>query len=152
MLARAEVKKLKLNSSIQFLRGDVLRLPFSDHSFDAVTFAFGIRNVSSVETAFSEICRVLKPGGRLGILEFGRPQRQSLLTRSFAFYQSHLLPLVGGLLTGDSQAYRYLDASSKTFPSGEEFLSKMKTAGFEETRSIDLSMAYIYLGNSPDGP
>lgn len=147
MLSRAELKKSRHHSSVEFIQGDVLQLPFADHSFDAVTFAFGIRNVSCVDTALKEIRRVLKPEGRLGILEFGKAQKQTLITKGFALYQSHLLPVIGGLLTGDSDAYRYLDASSKNFASGPDFVAKMQAAGFSHCRFEDLSMAYIYLSS-----
>jgi demethylmenaquinone methyltransferase / 2-methoxy-6-polyprenyl-1,4-benzoquinol methylase len=147
MLARAEQKKTRLNSSVEFIQGDVLKLPFADNSFDAITFAFGIRNVSCVDKALKEIRRVLKPHGSLGILEFGKAQKQTLITKGFALYQSHLLPVIGGLLTGDSDAYRYLDASSKNFASGPDFVAKMQAAGFDQTRYEDLSMAYIYLSS-----
>jgi demethylmenaquinone methyltransferase/2-methoxy-6-polyprenyl-1,4-benzoquinol methylase len=148
MLSVAKEKKATKNSQIDFVEADILDLPFKDQEFSSASFAFGVRNVKDVDLALKEIKRVLSPGATLGILEFGRPQERGLWDRFFGAYQTHVLPVVGGWVTGDSDAYRYLDQSSKEFPSGEEFADKMKHAGFSKVdfRALSGGIAYLYTG------
>jgi demethylmenaquinone methyltransferase / 2-methoxy-6-polyprenyl-1,4-benzoquinol methylase len=125
MLERARRK----SSAVQWVRGDVLALPFSDGSFDAVTVGFGIRNVADLEAGLRELARVLRPGGRLGCLEITRPR--GLLRPFFAVWFDGLVPLAGKVLPGGA-AYTYLPASVRRFPGPEDLAEAMRRAGFVE--------------------
>ncbi|MFN2629826.1 MAG: class I SAM-dependent methyltransferase [Gaiellaceae bacterium] len=122
MLERARRKA----PSIRWLQGDVLALPFDDASFDAVTVGFGIRNVEDLERGLAELGRVLRPGGRLAVLEITRPR--GLLSPFFRLWFDALIPLAGKLLPGGS-AYTYLPASVRRFPGPEELAGAMRAAG-----------------------
>jgi demethylmenaquinone methyltransferase/2-methoxy-6-polyprenyl-1,4-benzoquinol methylase len=116
---------------IAFVEGDALRLPFEDAVFDAVTIAFGLRNLSSVEQGLSELRRVLKPNGWVAILEFSRPVVPGF--RSFAAaYCTRLLPRIGGLISGSRSAYEYLPDSVSRFPDQETLSAMMTAAGFAD--------------------
>ncbi len=129
------------NRHLEFHQGDALALPFPDANFDAVTIAFGIRNVLDVPRALREMRRALKPGGDLLVLEFSKP---IWFVRPFhLFYLRHILPRIGGALTGDPAAYRYLNQTIETFPSGDAFLALMREAGFEQTRAHPLSLGIV---------
>ena len=123
MLERARRKAPYL----EWVRGDLLALPFGDASFDAETVGFGVRNVEDLERALRELRRVLRPGGRLGILEITRPQ--GFLAPFYRLWFDGLIPLVGKLLPGGS-AYAYLPASVRRFPEPEELSSLLRAAGF----------------------
>jgi demethylmenaquinone methyltransferase / 2-methoxy-6-polyprenyl-1,4-benzoquinol methylase len=125
MLARARRK----SRAVEWVRGDVLALPFADESFDTATVGFGIRNVEDLGLGLRELARVLKPGGRLGCLEITRPQ--GLLRPFFALWFDGLVPLAGKVLPG-GEAYAYLPASVRRFPGPEELGEAMRGAGFGE--------------------
>jgi demethylmenaquinone methyltransferase/2-methoxy-6-polyprenyl-1,4-benzoquinol methylase len=125
MLARARRK----SRAVEWVRGDVLALPFADESFDTATVGFGIRNVEDLGLGLRELARVIKPGGRLGCLEITRPQ--GLLRPFFALWFDGLVPLAGKVLPG-GEAYAYLPASVRRFPGPEELGEAMRGAGFGE--------------------
>jgi len=125
MLERARGK----SSAVEWVRGDVLTLPFPDGSFDAVTVGFGIRNVEDLQAGLGELARVLRPGGRLGCLEITRPR--GALRPFFALWFDGLVPLAGKVLPGGS-AYTYLPASVRRFPGPEDLGGAMRRAGFDE--------------------
>lgn len=125
MLERAHRK----STAVEWVRGDVLELPFPDGSFDAATVGFGIRNVDDLEGGLRELARVLRPGGRLGCLEITRPR--GLLRPFFALWFDGLVPLAGTLLPGGA-AYTYLPASVRRFPGPEQLGAAMHAAGFGE--------------------
>jgi demethylmenaquinone methyltransferase / 2-methoxy-6-polyprenyl-1,4-benzoquinol methylase len=127
MLMRARRKAPEL----EWLRGDLLGLPFPDDSFDAATVGFGVRNVDDLECALAELRRVLRPGGRLGILEITRPR--GALAPFYRLWFDGAVPLMGKLLPGGS-AYSYLPASVRRFPGPEELAALMRAAGFEDVR------------------
>jgi demethylmenaquinone methyltransferase/2-methoxy-6-polyprenyl-1,4-benzoquinol methylase len=137
-----------LSSSYQMVRGDAGRIAAADNSFDAVTIAFGIRNVIDVPEALKEMRRVLNPGGRVLILEFSLPSN-AFFRAGYLFYFRHVLPRIGGAISGDSYAYRYLNQTVETFPYGEAFLALMREAGFRDVRSRSLTfgIASIYQGD-----
>jgi demethylmenaquinone methyltransferase/2-methoxy-6-polyprenyl-1,4-benzoquinol methylase len=110
---------------------DALRLPFPDASFDLVTSAFGFRNLADYEAGLREMLRLLRPGGQIGVLEFAEPPGR-FLGALYGFYFRHVLPKVGGAISGDSGAYAYLPASVERFPSPEELAGWMREAGFQE--------------------
>ena len=125
MLARARRK----SASIEWIQGDALALPFRDGSFDAVTVGFGIRNVTDVERGLSELRRVLRPGGRVGILDITTPR--GALRPFYVVWFDRLVPLLGKLLPG-GMAYTYLPASVRRFPGADELAGLIRTAGFEQ--------------------
>jgi len=135
------------HSSLLLCQADALALPFGDDSLDAVTIGFGIRNIQDKPSALSEIARVLAPGGHLAIVEPAVPRR-ALARSLFGFYFKRVMPLIGGAISGDYDAYKYLNDSVMAFPEPEEFLSLMKQAGLNETRAIPrlFSAAMIYYG------
>ncbi len=127
MLERARRK----SSEIEWLEGDALALPFPDASFDAVTIGFGMRNVANVERGLAEMRRVLRPGGRLAILEITRPR--GALAPFYRFWFDGVIPLAGKVLPGGS-AYSYLPASVRRFPAPEGLARLLDGAGFDEIR------------------
>ena len=127
MLERARRKA----PSLEWIQGDVLELPFEDASFDAATVGFGVRNVDDLQRALVELRRVLRPGGRLGILEITRPR--GVLAPFYRFWFDRVVPLLGKLLPGGS-AYTYLPASVRRFPGPEELAELIAAAGFREVR------------------
>jgi len=133
MLVRAKSKAQAGASNVAFAGADALSLPFPDRSFDLVTAAFGFRNLSNYESGLREFARVLKPGGEVGILEFSEPER-GLLAGVFRFYFRHVLPRIGGAISGDKQAYAYLPGSVAKFPSASELGAMMERSGYEDVR------------------
>lgn len=125
MLERARAK----SSEVEWVQGDALALPFADGSFDGATVGFGVRNLDDLEAGLRELRRVLRPGGRLGILEITRPR--GLLRPFYKLWFDGLIPLAGKLLPGGS-AYTYLPASVRRFPEARDFAQLMQSAGFEQ--------------------
>jgi demethylmenaquinone methyltransferase/2-methoxy-6-polyprenyl-1,4-benzoquinol methylase len=150
MLDIAAAKTSKRGEKIPFIEGDALALPFQDGSFDGVTIAFGLRNLASVESGLGELLRVLRPGGRVAVLEFSKP-RYAIFRGLFKVYFTKLLPLVGGLISGSRGAYQYLPDSVSRFPDQKELSSLMKNAGFEEVTYQNLTggIAALHLGRRP---
>lgn len=131
MLIRARAKAATAGVGVEFVEADALHLPFADASFDLVTCAFGFRNLANYERGLQEILRVLKPGGEVGILEFAEPPGK-LFGAFYRFYFRHILPRLGGLISGNSSAYTYLPSSVSRFPSPEELKSQFERAGYVE--------------------
>ena len=129
---------------ISLLRADAMRLPAADRSVDAVTIAFGIRNVQRPDVACAEIARVLSPGGRLAILEFGVP-RVPGIKPLYLWYFTHVLPRIGRAISGHGAAYSYLPASVGTFAPPSEFVETLQRAGFLEVRADPLTFGIVYL-------
>lgn len=126
MLVRARRK----SAQVEWVRGDVLALPFTEGTFDAATIGFGLRNVEDRPKALRELRRVLKPGGRVAILDVVRPS--GLLASFYAVWFDRLIPLVGKLLPGGA-AYTYLPASVRRFPDAEALETEVRAAGFHPT-------------------
>lgn len=124
--------------AVDFVAADAERLPFPDRSFDAVTIAFGIRNVTRIDRALSEIFRVLRIGGRFLCLEFSR-LRIPPLAPFYDAWSDHVIPLLGRLVAGDEESYRYLVESIRRFPDQETFARAIGRAGFSRVRWHDLS-------------
>ena len=150
MLDIAQSKAAKSDVELPFVEGDALDLPFRDGSFEAATIAFGLRNLVSVEAGFKELLRVLKPGGRVAVLEFSRPSAP-LLRSLFRVYFTRVLPLFGGLISGSKSAYQYLPDSVSRFPDQSELASLMKEAGFVEISFQNLTggIAALHTGTRP---
>jgi demethylmenaquinone methyltransferase/2-methoxy-6-polyprenyl-1,4-benzoquinol methylase len=115
--------------NVEYVQADAERLPFPDHSFDCVTMAFGLRNVTRKQAALESMYRVLRPGGRLLILEFSRPT--ALLRPAYDFYSFSILPRLGQLIAGDAASYRYLAESIRMHPDQNALLGMLEAAGFE---------------------
>jgi demethylmenaquinone methyltransferase/2-methoxy-6-polyprenyl-1,4-benzoquinol methylase len=143
-LARDKVGRLGLERSIRLVRGDATRIPLQDSCCDAVTIGFGIRNVVDPRRALLEIARILRPGGRLAILEFGQPQVPGIRTL-YSWYFRYLLPLVGRTVSRHDSAYSYLPASVGTFPSPPEFSAIIAATGFSQVRAVPLTLGIVYL-------
>ncbi len=129
---------------IALIRGDAMRLPARDRSADAATVAFGIRNVQRPEVACAEMARVLRPGARLAILEFGVPRIPGV-SSLYLWYFRRVLPLIGRMISGHTGAYSYLPASVGTFPPPAEFVTILRQAGFADVRAVPLTFGIVYL-------
>lgn len=145
-------KKFSLSGFLppRFVQGDALQLPFADRTIDVLSVAFGVRNLENLEAGLAEMRRVLKPGGHLLILEFGQP-RNPIFGALFGFYSRYIMPLIGGLLTGNRAAYTYLPRTSRSFPCGEAFKEILNAAGYEHVRfqPLSLGIAYQYHATRP---
>lgn len=143
-LGLAKVQQLEIRDRIQLVRGDATRIPLADASCDAATIAFGIRNVAEPEGALAEIARVLRPAGRLAILEFGQPAIPGIRTL-YAWYFRYLLPAVGRLVSKHASAYSYLPASVGSFPPPREFARTIARHGFSQISAVPLTFGIVYL-------
>lgn len=129
---------------VAWVEGDAMALPFAGESFDAVTVAFGLRNMPSYPGALQEMARVLRPGGTLVVLET-TPLSVPALRTAFDWYFSRIVPIVGGMLSGVSDAYRYLPASAAAFPDAEPLGRMMITSGFSKVRYLLLGLGTVAL-------
>jgi demethylmenaquinone methyltransferase / 2-methoxy-6-polyprenyl-1,4-benzoquinol methylase len=134
--------------SIRFEVADVTSLPYEDASFDIASIAFGIRNVAEPRKGIAEMARVVRPGGRVVVLEFGQPQNR-LAGALYDVYRQHVLPRLGGVVTGKRDAYEYLESSAARFPCGPDFVALMReSAPFNEVtfEPLTFGIAYLYVG------
>jgi demethylmenaquinone methyltransferase/2-methoxy-6-polyprenyl-1,4-benzoquinol methylase len=134
--------------AITFEVADVTKLPFDSATFDVASISFGIRNVGDPAKGLAEMARVVRPGGRVIVLEFGQPQSR-VFGALYDFYRRNVLPRVGGIVTGDQGAYEYLERSAGKFPCGEDFVALMnRSASFSKVEYVPLSfgIAYLYKG------
>jgi demethylmenaquinone methyltransferase/2-methoxy-6-polyprenyl-1,4-benzoquinol methylase len=129
---------------ITWVEADAMALPFTDASFDAVTVAFGLRNMPSYPAALREMARVLRPAGTLVCLET-TPLRAPVLRAVFDWYFARVVPIIGGLLSGDRDAYRYLPASAAVFPDADTLGRMMLAAGFSRVRYLRLGLGTVAL-------
>ena len=143
-----KVEKQKLNEVIDLQFGDSEAIKFPNHSFDAITSAFGVRNFEHLEKGLIEMLRVLKPGGKLVILEFSKP-RKPFFKGFYQFYMNVIAPKAGMWLSKNKDAYQYLTESVKAFPDGDEFLHILKQTGYTETylKTLSLGICTIYCGS-----
>ena len=140
----------KVSSQVPLIEGDALRLPFRSGSFDAVTIGFGLRNLSNVENGLAELCRVVKPGGWVAVLEFSNPCN-AIFRTVFGLYFRKVLPMLGGAISGSLSAYAYLPASVQKFPDQEQLALLMEQAGFDQVEFENLTggIAALHLGRRP---
>jgi demethylmenaquinone methyltransferase/2-methoxy-6-polyprenyl-1,4-benzoquinol methylase len=153
MLVRAQgkLRARALDGRAALVAGDAERLPLRSGLFDGALVAFGIRNVGGPAAALEELLRVLRPGGRLVVLEFSVPG--GLLGRLYRFYFGKVLPRIGGLVSGDRGAYAYLPASVDRFHAPSELGELMRQAGFEAVawRPLTGGVAHLHVGDKPNG-
>lgn len=129
---RVKIDKKGWSGQIKMMQGDSESLPFEDNKFDAITVAFGVRNFQHLSKGLKEMNRVLKPGGRLVVLEFSKPSAFPY-KQVYNFYFTYILPVMGNLLSNSKNAYTYLPESVKHFPEGEAFVSFLTEAGFKNS-------------------
>ena len=144
---RKKINKLGLAHLIELLNGDSETIKFDDNSFDAVTVAFGVRNFQNLEKGLSEIKRVLKPGGRLVVLEFSKP-KALLVKQLYNVYMNVVAPGMGRLFSKNRNAYKYLDESIKKFPEGKNFTTILDNLGYTNTycKPLSFGICSIYCG------
>lgn len=130
--------------SVRFALADAQALPFTDNTFDAATVAFGIRNVADMEKGIAEMARVVRPGGRVLLLEFNQPTNH-IFGALYRWYSFHVLPLLGGLISGRRSAYEYLPSSVAAFPSREAIADQMRRAGLTDIRITDLTFGTVVI-------
>ena len=138
----------KKSPRIEFEVADVTQLPYANDTFDVASISFGIRNVGDPRKGISELARVVKPGGRVIILEFGQPRGRAF-SAFYDFYRKRILPRLGGVLTGNRDAYDYLESSTARFPSGDDFVAMMREAAdftSVDQRPLTLGIAWLYRG------
>lgn len=147
-IGKQKIVGRNLDGCLSLKIGDVMNIPFPGNSFDAVMIAFGIRNVVDVQKSLAEMYRVLKEGGRTIILEFSLPQNR-MIRSIYLFYFRKVLPKIGALISGDADAYQYLNETVEDFPYGDDFCDLMLKAGFKQIRSTPLTfgIATIYQGD-----
>lgn len=143
-LGRGKVRAAGESAHVQLVRGDAMSLPVRSASADALTVAFGVRNVLRPFDACVEMARALRPGGRLAILEFGVPRVPGIATL-YRWYFQYLLPAIGRTVSGHHAAYTYLPASVSTFPPPDEFCQLLARAGFSAVRATPLTFGIVYL-------
>jgi len=144
MLAIAEkkIRKRGFNDRIKLETGGADHIKYPDHTFDAITISFGIRNFAELEISLHEIRRVLKPDGRLLILEFSLPRNKKIRTLHL-FYLRKILPRIGTCISGNSFAYHYLNETIETFPAGDSFCSILNKTGFNKIRANPLTWGIV---------
>lgn len=145
MLDEAEKKKSAAGnySQVTFRQGDALSLPLPDASFDAVTISFGLRNLADRDRGLREMRRVLRPGGRLYVLEFSQPYRW--FRPLYYFYLSKILPRIAGVVTGDKGAYDYLNNTISTFPDRAAMAAEITRAGFSSVNASGMTLGIVAL-------
>lgn len=147
MMDTAPAKASKQQLTVQFEVADATDLPYEDNSFDIASISFGIRNVDDPVKCLKELSRVVKENGVVIVIEFGQPI--GFFGKLYEFHSRYIIPFLGGILTGNRQAYEYLPKTAAAFPSGENFIQMMKnTQQFHSQQAIPLtgSIAYIYIG------
>jgi demethylmenaquinone methyltransferase/2-methoxy-6-polyprenyl-1,4-benzoquinol methylase len=143
-LARRKVADRGLHARVGLVRADAMRIPLPDASVDAAIIGFGIRNVQAPEVSCRELARVVRPGGRLVVLEFGLP-RSPLFRQVYLWYTNRMLPAVGRLVSRHGSAYEYLPESVGRFPPPEAFGHLLQDSGFPHVEIIPLTLGIVYL-------
>lgn len=151
-IGRKKVHELGLDNRIDLRSGDSEEMEFEDGRFDVVTVAFGVRNFEHLELGLKEMQRVLRPGGKVIILEFSMPEHFPM-KQLYKFYFRYILPTLGGWISGNKGAYTYLPESVMKFPQGQTFLNIMKNCGFEDPmqRKLSFGIASLYVGKKAIG-
>jgi len=144
---RKKIAERNLSSLITLQHGDSENLQFADNNFDAVTVAYGVRNFENLSKGLSEMYRVIKPNGKIVILEFSQPHN-TFFRKIFHFYFHQICPMIGKWITGDRSAYTYLPQSVKVFPEGKKFTALLDQTGFRQTqcKPLTFGIATLYTG------
>lgn len=147
-VGRQKVNKLGLTNFITLQQADSEALPFPDNHFDAITVAFGVRNFERLKVGLAEMLRVLKPGGKLVILEFSKPKTVGFKSL-YQFYMKLVTPGIGKLISKNKNAYQYLNDSVQAFPEGEQFLKILQETGYQEVyrKPLTMGISTIYAGS-----
>ncbi|MBG9993105.1 MULTISPECIES: bifunctional demethylmenaquinone methyltransferase/2-methoxy-6-polyprenyl-1,4-benzoquinol methylase UbiE [unclassified Pseudoalteromonas] len=143
-VGREKLHNLGLVCNIDYVQMNAEMLPFPDNSFDVITIAFGLRNVTDKDKALRSMYRILKPGGRLLVLEFSKPEHD-VLSKAYDFYSFNLLPTMGKLVANDSESYKYLAESIRMHPDQDTLKAMMEDAGFEQTTYQNLTGGIVAL-------
>ena len=141
-IGKRKITEANLANCIQLRKGDATQIEMEDNSFEVITIAFGIRNVTNVALALSEMYRCLKVNGRLIVLEFSLPSNR-FIRALYLFYFRYWLPLFGGMISGDKSAYHYLNQSAEKFPYGEAFLERLGQAGFKNAKAHPFTFGVV---------
>jgi demethylmenaquinone methyltransferase / 2-methoxy-6-polyprenyl-1,4-benzoquinol methylase len=151
-VGRRKLARLKLYNRITLQPGDSEALPFSDGRFDAITVAFGVRNFENLEKGLREMRRVLKPGGKLVVLEFSQP-RIPVIRQLYRLYMRGVAPRIAGIASSNREAYQYLNDSVQAFPEGERFIGILNRCGYDQTRlrRLSLGICSLYTGEKGTG-
>jgi demethylmenaquinone methyltransferase/2-methoxy-6-polyprenyl-1,4-benzoquinol methylase len=146
-VGREKLKKRKLDDRITLTSGDSENLPFEDNKFDAIIVAFGVRNFENLEKGLAEMFRVLRPGGKVVVLEFSKP-KSFPFKQLYNFYFKNILPTLGKTISKDNAAYTYLPESVKSFPDGKDFTSILDKLSFKNTecKPLTFGISSIYTG------
>ena len=139
---RAEAEAMQ--ESLDWVVGDAMDLPFEDNTFDVYTISFGIRNVTRPQEALNEACRVLKPGGRIMVLEFSQLPNP-MMQKAYDLYSFNVIPRMGQMIANDRDSYQYLVESIRNFPDQDTFLGMVCSAGFENTKYRNMTMGIAAL-------
>lgn len=144
-VGKQKVAKKGLSDTIEMVVGDSENLPFEDNTFDAITVAFGVRNFENLNAGLAEMNRVLKPGGKLIVLEFSHPKSFPFKQIYWAYF-NHILPFFGKMVSKDASAYTYLPESVKQFPDGNAFIERLNQTGYQNPtqRPLTFGIASIY--------
>jgi len=137
-VGRKKMIEFGCEDQVELKLGDSEQLMFDDNKFDAVIVAFGVRNFENLEKGLADMCRVLKTGGKLVVLEFSKPTKFPM-KQLYGFYFRAILPLIGKIVSSDNSAYTYLPESVSNFPYGDEFLTILEKSGFKETKCKPLT-------------
>jgi len=146
-VAKQKIAKRNLSSKFEVRLGDSEKLPFTDSEFEAITVAYGVRNFENLETGLADMLRVLKPGGKVVVLEFSKP-RVFPVKQLYNFYFHYITPGIGKLFSKDARAYSYLPESVAAFPDGKDFVALMNKVGYKQTKNRPLAFGIcsIYTG------
>lgn len=143
-VGRDKLRDLGVVSNVNYVQANAQALPFPENTFDLITIAFGLRNVTDKDEALRSMYRVLKPGGRLLVLEFSKPNNE-MLSKAYDMYSFNLLPTMGKMVANDSESYKYLAESIRMHPNQETLKGMMDTAGFEQTQYYNLTGGIVAL-------
>ena len=143
-VGQEKLRRGAMAGAIALVHGDAVRIPLADRSVDAVTIGFGIRNIENIAAACGEIHRVLRPGGRIAILEFAIPTMPGVRA-AYLWYFNRVLPLIGRIVSRHNAAYKYLPASVGAFASPDEFVKILRQAGFTDVSASPLSLGIVFL-------
>lgn len=146
-MGRKKMKERKLDDRIELIHGDSENLPFDENKFDGVIVAFGVRNFENLENGLAEMLRVVRPGGKVVILEFSKPARFPF-KQLYSFYFKFVLPKIGRWISRDNAAYSYLPESVQAFPDGKNFISILNRVGYKNTecKPLTFGISSLYIG------